>query len=171
MRLKICSHYGHRWKLHHKCQTLQKKSGVAGKLRNPLWPSSKLFSFLHVFLLSELLCDAQFNSLHLWKEATCWSLLFQSVRRYIKDWLERTKPPFGAVSSSVLLAIIYTTFCDTFSNPNIDLDKFSLILVLFISKLGEGIFLLSPAVSSLAKRGGLCCLNSFRMLIWLEENA
>ncbi|XP_059031976.1 sodium/bile acid cotransporter 7 isoform X7 [Mustela lutreola] len=59
-------------------------------------------------------------------------LLLFIVRRYIKDWLERKKPPFGAISSSVLLMIIYTTFCDTFSNPNIDLDKFSLILILFI---------------------------------------
>ncbi|XP_059972031.1 sodium/bile acid cotransporter 7 isoform X3 [Mesoplodon densirostris] len=59
-------------------------------------------------------------------------LLLFIVRRYIKDWLERKKPPFGAVSSSVLLMIIYTTFCDTFSNPNIDLDRFSLILILFI---------------------------------------
>ncbi|XP_053757190.1 sodium/bile acid cotransporter 7 isoform X4 [Panthera pardus] len=59
-------------------------------------------------------------------------LLLFIVRRYIKDWLERKKPPFGAVSSCVLLTIIYTTFCDTFSNPNIDLDKFSLLLVLFI---------------------------------------
>ncbi|XP_042090230.1 sodium/bile acid cotransporter 7 isoform X6 [Ovis aries] len=59
-------------------------------------------------------------------------LLLFIVRRYIKDWLERKQPPFGAVSSSVLLMIIYTTFCDTFSNPSIDLDKFSLLLVLFI---------------------------------------
>ncbi|XP_016045844.1 sodium/bile acid cotransporter 7 isoform X3 [Erinaceus europaeus] len=59
-------------------------------------------------------------------------LLLFIVRRYIKDWLERKKPPFGAVSSCVLLMIIYTTFCDTFSNPNIDLDTFSLILILFI---------------------------------------
>ncbi|XP_032711460.1 sodium/bile acid cotransporter 7 isoform X4 [Lontra canadensis] len=59
-------------------------------------------------------------------------LLLFIVRRYIRDWLERKKPPFGAISSSVLLMIIYTTFCDTFSNPNIDLDKFSLILILFI---------------------------------------
>ncbi|XP_007942304.1 sodium/bile acid cotransporter 7 [Orycteropus afer afer] len=58
--------------------------------------------------------------------------VFQIVRRYIKDWLERKKPSFGAVSSSVLLMIIYTTFCDTFSNPNIDLDKFSLIVIVFI---------------------------------------
>ncbi|KAG2465960.1 NTCP7 protein, partial [Polypterus senegalus] len=54
------------------------------------------------------------------------------VRRYIKEWLERKKPPFGAISSCVLLMIIYTTFCDTFSNPNIDLDKFSLVVIVFI---------------------------------------
>ncbi|XP_044786416.1 sodium/bile acid cotransporter 7 isoform X4 [Bubalus bubalis] len=59
-------------------------------------------------------------------------LLLFIVRRYIRDWLERKQPPFGTVSSSVLLMIIYTTFCDTFSNPSIDLDKFSLLLVLFI---------------------------------------
>lgn len=34
----------------------------------------------------------------------------------------------------MLLMIIYTTFCDTFANPNIDLDKFSLIIIVFISK-------------------------------------
>ncbi|XP_029416671.1 sodium/bile acid cotransporter 7 isoform X4 [Nannospalax galili] len=59
-------------------------------------------------------------------------IIGQIVRRYIKDWLERKQPPFGTVSSSVLLMIIYTTFCDTFSNPHIDLDKFSLVLILFI---------------------------------------
>uniref|UniRef100_U3JSF6 Solute carrier family 10 member 7 n=1 Tax=Ficedula albicollis TaxID=59894 RepID=U3JSF6_FICAL len=59
-------------------------------------------------------------------------IIGQIVRRYIKDWLERKKPPFGAISSSVLLMIIYTTFCDTFANPNIDLDKFSLIIIVFI---------------------------------------
>lgn len=130
MQLKIYSHYGHQWRLHYKCYIPQKKRGVAGRLWNPLWPSSKWCSCLDVFLLSESLWAAPCNSLRLWKEATCWSL-FQIVRRYIKDWLERRKPPFGAVSSSVLLMIIYTTFCDTFSNPNFDLDKFSLILILF----------------------------------------
>ncbi|XP_058048547.1 sodium/bile acid cotransporter 7 isoform X8 [Ahaetulla prasina] len=59
-------------------------------------------------------------------------IIGQIVRRYIKEWLERKKPPFGAISSCVLLMIIYTTFCDTFSNPNIDLDKFSLIVIVFI---------------------------------------
>ncbi|XP_059820987.1 sodium/bile acid cotransporter 7 isoform X2 [Hypanus sabinus] len=59
-------------------------------------------------------------------------LLLFIARRYIKDWLERKKPPFGAISSCVLLMIIYSTFCDTFSNPKIDLDTFSLILIVFI---------------------------------------
>lgn len=145
MQLKIYSHYGHQWRLHYKCYIPQKKRGVAGRLWNPLWPSSKWCSCLDVFLLSESLWAAPCNSLRLWKEATCWSL-FQIVRRYIKDWLERRKPPFGAVSSSVLLMIIYTTFCDTFSNPNFDLDKFSLILILFTSKLEGGASWLSPQV-------------------------
>ncbi|XP_048826382.1 sodium/bile acid cotransporter 7 isoform X1 [Brienomyrus brachyistius] len=56
----------------------------------------------------------------------------QVCRRFVKDWLERRKPPFGAISSAVLLIIIYTTFCDTFSNPNIHLDRLSLLLVVFI---------------------------------------
>ncbi|XP_037537628.1 sodium/bile acid cotransporter 7 [Nematolebias whitei] len=47
---------------------------------------------------------------------------------------DRKKPPFGAISSAVLLMIIYTTFCDTFSNPNIELDPTSLLLVVIISQ-------------------------------------
>lgn len=72
----------------------------------------------------------------------------QIVRRYIRDWLERKKPPFGVVSSSVLLMIIYTTFCDTFSNPNIDLDKFSLILILFIISIQLSFMLLTFVFST-----------------------
>ncbi|XP_051866298.1 sodium/bile acid cotransporter 7 isoform X1 [Pristis pectinata] len=59
-------------------------------------------------------------------------IIGQVARRYIKDWLERRKPPFGAISSCVLLMIIYSTFCDTFSNPKIDLDTFSLVLIVCI---------------------------------------
>ena len=69
--------------------------------------------------------------------------VFQIVRKYIKDWLERKKLPFGAISSCVLLMIIYTTFCDTFANPNIDLDKYSLIIIVFISKFSLKASLLS----------------------------
>ncbi|KAF0028985.1 hypothetical protein F2P81_018090 [Scophthalmus maximus] len=46
---------------------------------------------------------------------------------------QRKKPPFGAISSAVLLMIIYTTFCDTFSNPDVELDPTSLLLVVLIS--------------------------------------
>ncbi|XP_055465039.1 sodium/bile acid cotransporter 7 isoform X2 [Psammomys obesus] len=70
-------------------------------------------------------------------------IIGQIVRRYIKDWLERKKPPFGVVSSSVLLMIIYTTFCDTFSNPLIDLDVFSLIVILFIISVQLSFMLLT----------------------------
>ncbi|XP_051736452.1 sodium/bile acid cotransporter 7 isoform X2 [Ctenopharyngodon idella] len=56
----------------------------------------------------------------------------QVCRRFLRECLDRRKPPFGTVSSVVLLMIIYTTFCDTFSNPNIELDHLSLLLVVFI---------------------------------------
>uniref|UniRef100_A0A673LPS3 Sodium/bile acid cotransporter n=1 Tax=Sinocyclocheilus rhinocerous TaxID=307959 RepID=A0A673LPS3_9TELE len=56
----------------------------------------------------------------------------QVCRRSLRECLDRRKPPFGTVSSVVLLMIIYTTFCDTFSNPNIELDHLSLLIVVFI---------------------------------------
>uniref|UniRef100_A0A3Q1CZC6 Sodium/bile acid cotransporter n=1 Tax=Amphiprion ocellaris TaxID=80972 RepID=A0A3Q1CZC6_AMPOC len=59
-------------------------------------------------------------------------VLGQVCRGFLRELLERRKPPFGAVSSCVLLMIIYTTFCDTFSNPNIELDPTSLLLVILI---------------------------------------
>uniref|UniRef100_A0A3B4XM40 Sodium/bile acid cotransporter n=1 Tax=Seriola lalandi dorsalis TaxID=1841481 RepID=A0A3B4XM40_SERLL len=61
-------------------------------------------------------------------------ILGQVCRSFLREFLERRKPPFGAVSSAVLLMIIYTTFCDTFSNPNIELDPTSLLLVVLISQ-------------------------------------
>ncbi|XP_056156095.1 sodium/bile acid cotransporter 7 isoform X2 [Lampris incognitus] len=59
-------------------------------------------------------------------------MLGQVCRGFLRECLERRKPPFGAVSSAVLLMIIYTTFCDTFSNPNMELDQTSLVLVVLI---------------------------------------
>ncbi|PWA23989.1 hypothetical protein CCH79_00018632 [Gambusia affinis] len=59
-------------------------------------------------------------------------ILGQVCRGFLRESLERRKPPFGAISSAVLLMIIYTTFCDTFSNPNIELDPTSLLLVVII---------------------------------------
>ena len=61
----------------------------------------------------------------------------QVCRSFLRECLERRKPPFGTVSSAVLLMIIYTTFCDTFSNPNIELDPTSLLLVILISQYTE----------------------------------
>ncbi|XP_039608632.1 sodium/bile acid cotransporter 7-A-like [Polypterus senegalus] len=78
----------------------------------------------------------------------------QIVRRYIKEWLERKKPPFGAISSCVLLMIIYTTFCDTFSNPNIDLDKFSLVVIVFIIFSIQLTFMLLIFILSTREKSG-----------------
>eukprot|EP00064_Thunnus_orientalis_P016408 superscaffoldBa00003249_g16473 len=61
-------------------------------------------------------------------------LLLFVCRGFLREYLERRKPPFGAISSAVLLMIIYTTFCDTFSNPNIELDPTSLLLVVLINR-------------------------------------
>lgn len=55
-------------------------------------------------------------------------------RSFAREFLERRKLPFGTVSSAVLLMIIYTTFCDTFSNPDIELGPISLLLVVLISQ-------------------------------------
>ncbi|KAM9836445.1 sodium/bile acid cotransporter 7 isoform 2-T2 [Aulostomus maculatus] len=62
-------------------------------------------------------------------------ILGQVCRKFLRDFLERRKPPFGAISSAVLLLIIYTTFCDTFSNRHIQLDATSLLLVVLINQL------------------------------------
>ncbi|XP_033839862.1 sodium/bile acid cotransporter 7 isoform X1 [Periophthalmus magnuspinnatus] len=66
-------------------------------------------------------------------------ILGQACRRFLRDFLDRRKPPFGAVSSCVLLMIIYTTFCDTFSNPTIELEPSSLlsiVLIIFLIQMG-----------------------------------
>ncbi|XP_018611784.1 sodium/bile acid cotransporter 7 isoform X1 [Scleropages formosus] len=78
----------------------------------------------------------------------------QVCRRFVKDWLERRKLPFGAISSCVLLMIIYTTFCDTFSNPGIQLDRFSLVLVVFIILSIQLSFMLLTFVITTRKNSG-----------------
>ena len=40
----------------------------------------------------------------------------QVVRKFVKTTLEEWNPPFGTISSVILLLIIYTTFCDTFKS-------------------------------------------------------
>ncbi|KAJ8262159.1 hypothetical protein GJAV_G00163160 [Gymnothorax javanicus] len=78
----------------------------------------------------------------------------QVCRRFVKDWLERRKPPFGAISSGVLLMIIYTTFCDTFSNPSIDLDRLSMVAVVFIIfSIQLGFLMLTFLLTSRKKSG------------------
>ena len=59
-------------------------------------------------------------------------LVGQFLRRYIKDWMEQTKPPFGTISSCVLLLIIYTTFCDTFSHKSGEIDSSSILSVVML---------------------------------------
>nr|XP_039264669.1 sodium/bile acid cotransporter 7-like [Styela clava] len=68
-------------------------------------------------------------------------IIGQIVRRFIKEWLERRKPPFGTIGSCTLLLIIYTTFCDTFSNEALEMDKFSLISIAFIVLILQVTFL------------------------------
>ena len=55
------------------------------------------------------------------------------MRRFTKEWLERNTPPFGAISSGILLTIIYTTFCDTFSKAD---GQFSGSAVLTVAIIG-----------------------------------
>ena len=57
----------------------------------------------------------------------------QVVRRFTKEWLEKMSPPFGAISSGILLVIIYTTFCDTFSRAD---SQFSGSAVIRIAIIG-----------------------------------
>ncbi|XP_077355861.1 sodium/bile acid cotransporter 7 [Festucalex cinctus] len=78
----------------------------------------------------------------------------QVCRRFLRECLERRKPPFGAVSSAVLLMIIYSTFCDTFSNANMELDPISLLMVvLIIFSIQLSFMLLTFGFSSRAGSG------------------
>ncbi|XP_068611957.1 sodium/bile acid cotransporter 7 [Brachionichthys hirsutus] len=81
-------------------------------------------------------------------------VLGQACRCFLKDFLERRKPPFGAISSAVLLVIIYTTFCDTFSHPDVELDPTSLLLVvLIIFSIQVSFMLLTFVVSTRSGSG------------------
>uniref|UniRef100_A0A8C4QEX4 Solute carrier family 10 member 7 n=1 Tax=Eptatretus burgeri TaxID=7764 RepID=A0A8C4QEX4_EPTBU len=69
-------------------------------------------------------------------------LLGQVVRRCILEYLERRRPPFGTISSCILLLIIYTTFCDTFSHPDSSLAPQSLLAIIIIVLLIQVTFML-----------------------------
>jgi len=60
----------------------------------------------------------------------------------VKKWMEYYKPPFGTIGSCVLLLIIYTTFCDTFSSDVGDISKGSLLIIVFIIFLLQSTLLL-----------------------------
>lgn len=81
-------------------------------------------------------------------------ILGQVCRRFLREVLERRKPPFGAVSSAVLLMIIYTTFCDTFSTPSLQLDQLSLLLMVFIIFSIQLSFMLLTFILSTRKQSG-----------------
>ncbi|XP_072039872.1 sodium/bile acid cotransporter 7-like isoform X2 [Amphiura filiformis] len=66
----------------------------------------------------------------------------QVLRIYIKGWLERTQPPFGQVGKAVLLLIIYSTFCETFSNTALQIDHHSLLAIAVIVLLLQVLLLL-----------------------------
>ncbi|XP_032812255.1 sodium/bile acid cotransporter 7 [Petromyzon marinus] len=66
----------------------------------------------------------------------------QVVRSRVREWMERRQPPFGAVSSVVLLAIIYSTFCDTFARPDTALEPASLLAVVTLVLLIQLSFML-----------------------------
>lgn len=66
----------------------------------------------------------------------------QLLRQYVKDWMEATKPPFGTISSCVLLLIIYTTFCDTFSQKSNEIGSLDLVFVVCLIVLLQSCLLL-----------------------------
>lgn len=81
-------------------------------------------------------------------------VLGQVCRRFLRECLERRRPPFGTVSSVVLLMIIYTTFCDTFSSPSVGLDHLSLLLVVLIIFSIQLSFMLLTFALSTRKNSG-----------------
>eukprot|EP00045_Choanoeca_perplexa_P007563 m.69396 g.69396 ORF g.69396 m.69396 type:complete len:403 (+) comp14123_c0_seq1:736-1944(+) len=57
-------------------------------------------------------------------------ILGQIIRFKAWERIRKLGIPFGTISSAVLLLIIYSTFCDTFSG-NVDVDPASLLAVVF----------------------------------------
>ena len=59
-------------------------------------------------------------------------ILGNAIRRNFKDFLDRQKIPYSMIGNLVLLLIIFTTFCDTFSSSNFEMDKLSLLQIAFV---------------------------------------
>ncbi|XP_071087621.1 sodium/bile acid cotransporter 7-B-like isoform X2 [Haliotis cracherodii] len=75
-------------------------------------------------------------------------ILGQMLRAAYKRKLERNRIPFGAIGSIVLLVVIYTTFCDTFSHREIHVEEMSLVsVVMLVIVLQAGLMMLVFAVS------------------------
>eukprot|EP00111_Clytia_hemisphaerica_P009372 TCONS_00027503-protein len=55
--------------------------------------------------------------------------LGQYARSHLKKWMEETKPPLSQIGSFMLLLIIYSTFCDTFSTETSQINAKDLLIV------------------------------------------
>jgi len=53
----------------------------------------------------------------------------QYARSHLKKWMEETKPPLSQIGSFMLLLIIYSTFCDTFSTETSQIKAQDLLIV------------------------------------------
>ncbi|XP_060084300.1 sodium/bile acid cotransporter 7-B-like [Ylistrum balloti] len=65
----------------------------------------------------------------------------QVVRRFVRVWMERTYIPFSTIGSGILLLIIYTTFCDTFSHKDVNLDAINLMSIILLIVIIQSILL------------------------------
>lgn len=114
--------------------------------------NSAIGSFLGIFATPALILNVIGNlvDVPVYNIATQLSLtvlfplvLGQILRKHAKLWLDRKHIPFSCIGSCILLLIIYTTFCDTFSNANIGIDFISLMSVIFLIVIIQCILLFS----------------------------
>ncbi|XP_046380457.1 sodium/bile acid cotransporter 7-B-like isoform X3 [Haliotis cracherodii] len=104
--------------------------------------NSALGSFLGVFITPALILATLSSTVVLPL------ILGQMLRAAYKRKLERNRIPFGAIGSIVLLVVIYTTFCDTFSHREIHVEEMSLVsVVMLVIVLQAGLMMLVFAVS------------------------
>lgn len=65
----------------------------------------------------------------------------QVLRRFVRVWLERRHIPFSTLGSAILLLIIYTTFCDTFSHKDFTIDAINLLSIVFLIVITQSLLL------------------------------
>ncbi|KAL5460080.1 hypothetical protein EMCRGX_G033498 [Ephydatia muelleri] len=58
----------------------------------------------------------------------------QVVKPYIQKHLDQLSPPFSAISSGILLFIIYTTFCDAFKGSVGNLELNTILMAIFFGR-------------------------------------